>query len=166
MKRTPANRLNNFSNKRIANASDQEIRNWIRNLNNRYTGNWGNAPIPNGYNRTAQLNKINRLKTVLANRARSRQAEQKRAAQPHRRAARAVAGAAGSVARGVHRGVNALVKRGHLGPSGLHFGMGVASGTNEEAKIWNRALRGLPPVNANDPFYKSGTYFINTNKLR
>jgi hypothetical protein len=62
--------LNNLSNARIINASDMEIRKWIQNLKNRYTGEWSNAPIPNNYSRNSEWTnrKVRILEKVLENR--------------------------------------------------------------------------------------------------
>ena len=62
--------LNNLSNTRIINASDAEIRKWIQNLKNRYTGEWSNAPIPNNYSRNSEWTnrKVRLLEKVLENR--------------------------------------------------------------------------------------------------
>ena len=117
----PRNINYHFTNERLANMSNQEIRNLIKNLNSLYHSANNNIKTPNRYNRTAVPNKINKLESVLANRERSRQRQAR-----YRTSVRGkVNAAARAVGRGLGRGIGALkpfYNAGVLGPGGARIG--------------------------------------------
>lgn len=125
----PRNINYHFTNERLANMSNQEIRNLIKNLNSLFHSANNTIKTPNRYNRTAVPNKINKLEKVLTNRERSRQ----RQAENNRRYRASVRGkvhaAAGAVGRGIGHGLGKAAEAlkpfynaGLLGSGGARIG--------------------------------------------
>jgi hypothetical protein len=165
------NQLNNFSDRKLANANNDTIREWKRALEYRLFN--GEAPIPNNFFRPAEINKINKLSKVLVNRGKAyrtaAEAERKRYNAPHRRFGRWAGGLAVGAARGVGGAVKNWVKTGGLQGGKLRFGVGTKNQfANEVLEIMNRARAGENYNYLMNQLKRkyAGHYYINTNELK